>query len=98
MTKKRVIINQLRLTYSFYKLIKSKNNFQLHNKGVRLDVNKKNRTKKTIEHVNEKVQFGITQINGKESESINVTISCNKEANKYKENSVFIIIRACKRL
>ena len=63
-----------------------------------MDVNKKNRTKKTIEHVNEKVQFGITQINGKESESINVTISCNKEANKYIENSVFIIIRACKRL
>ena len=50
-----------------------------------MDVDGTKHVNETIKHVNKTIQYGITSMNGKKLESINVTILCDKEANKSKE-------------
>ena len=85
--KKKNVHNEPTEAYLFlikqvYNLIKINNYVRLRIKIVKLDVNKK------IGHVNKIIQYGITSVNGKEFENINVTRTCDKEENKHKEYSL----------
>ena len=84
--KKKQVRNEPTEAYFFLikqvsKRIKIKKHVWIITKRVKLKVNK------TIGHVNQTTQYGISLMHEKELEIINITITCDKEANKHKETS-----------
>ena len=68
------------LVKQVYKLLKRKNHILIHTQRAKLEVPEK-------KHVNKKNQSGITSINEDKSESVNVTCTCDSEANEHKNTS-----------
>ena len=66
------------------KFIKTNKRVWLRTKGVKSDVDGTKCVNETIGHAKEKNQSVINSKNRKETEGIKVTLTCNKEENKYK--------------
>ena len=76
------------LLNQIYKPIQRNKHTRLYIKKIKSNFDGIKRVNVTIGHVNKIIQCGIASLNRRELEIINVTIRCDKEANKNKEYSI----------
>ena len=83
--QEEVIFSWFIMIQLIYKIIKRKKHVSLCTKILKSDVDGIKHINETIEYINEKIQYGITSMNGEELESNNITRTFDNEANKHKE-------------